>query len=321
MFFEVLNPLNIVIQQSVLCFVASLLILTGVGIIQCKYSGIPYISENAQIIMKKVLVVVFVWSLGRIIHGILYLIREKDLINKNSDLSGIDVNNTYPTIILMLDLVVTELICFIFVVDYSFFQTFLKEIDDFPKLSLLEPLTPVEFSQKKLDLSAQEENIHIEYELSSIEHKLGTLYKGTYLSQEVAIRRICIQRINHYIIERLEEDLISLSKILCPHFLMPIALSIRNNIIDIIYPFIPTGSLNLAIHSHYTKFTYMQKLKIAREIAFCIKAIHDFGKIHGHLTSHNILLDSNCTISINDLGLDHLKKYCAVTTGYCNKSA
>lgn len=321
MFCGVLRPLDIVIQHSVLCFFISVIVLTGVGVIQCKSSGIPFISEEAQLTMKKVLVVVFVWSLGRIVHGILYLIREQDLINEDSNLSGISVESPVPMIILICDLLVTEVLCFIFVVDYSFFKIFLKEIDDFPKVPLMEPLTPLEFSQPKLNLYAKDSEITLDHALSSLPHKLGVLYKGEYLSREAVIRKIVIPRLNAYIIEKLYEDLNILSTVICPHFLAPLALLIHNDTIEIVYPYIPAGSLYTLLENNYQNVSYMQKLKIAREIAFCFKVFHDLGLVHGHLTSHNILVDSYSTALVTDLGLDHLKKYCGITAGYINKSS
>ena len=321
MFCGVLNPLDIVIQHSVLCFFISVIVLTAMAVVQCKASGIPYISEKAQVAMKKVLTVVLVWSLGRIIHGVLYLIRERDLIDQNSDLSGISVDNPVPTIILICDLLVTEVLCCIFVVDYSFFQIFLKEIDDFPTVPLIEPLTPVNFSQPKLNLNVTVEELTIERELSTKTHKLGAVFLGVYALQEVAIRKLCLPRINSYLIEKLYEDLNSLTNILCPHYLMPTGLLIQSDIIEIIYPYIPTGSLYAALHSNVQRLSYVQRLMIARETAFCFKVFHDMGRVHGHLTSHNVLIDCHFNAIVTDLGLDHLKKYCGITTGYINKSA
>ena len=242
-----------------------------------------------------------------------------DFIRESSDVSGISVDDPVPTIILIIDLMITEILCFIFVVDYSFFQIFLKMIDDFPKVPLLANLETVQC--KDINLYALESDIVLDYPISSNPNKLGILYKGEYKLRNAAIRRLELIKVNNYIKEKLYEEMGSLNLIICPHFLAPLALSIRNDYIDIVYPFIQTGSLNSAILSNYSKFSYILKIKIAREVAFCIKTFHDANKVHGHLTSHNILLNSQNDALVTDLGLNHLKKYCGIATGYINKSS
>jgi serine/threonine protein kinase len=321
LFCGLLSELDIIIQHSALCFFISLIVLISIGIVQFKYSGIPYISNDAQLIMKKVLIVVFVWSIGRIVHGILYLIREKDLITESKDLSGITVSNPVPTIILIFDLLITEILCFMFVVDYSFFRIFLKEIDDFPKVPLLDRVGEEDYERPVMNLEATEAEIVVEKEIPSGLHKLGKCYIGKYLNRPATIRRLHLPRVNNYIIEKLHEDLNMLSTIFCPHYAPPLALSIRNETIDIVYPCFPKGSLRDLLNNSFLSSSYIKLLKIGREIAFCMKIFHDFGKVHGHLTSYNVLLDPEDTVFISDLGLDHLKKYCSITADYRNKSA
>ena len=159
-----------------------------------------------------------------------------DFIRESSDVSGISVDDPVPTIILIIDLMITEILCFIFVVDYSFFQIFLKMIDDFPKVPLLANLETVQC--KDINLYALESDIVLDYPISSNPNKLGILFKGEYKLRNAAIRRLELIKVNNYIKEKLYEEMGSLNLIICPHFLAPLALSIRNDYIDIVYPFI-----------------------------------------------------------------------------------
>jgi serine/threonine protein kinase len=316
---SVLSIEDIVMQHSILCFVLTFIVIIIVTINICKYSGVPYKNEESRIIMRKVMNVIFIWTLGRIIHGVLYLIRIDDLTDESLNLGNIQDPSLVPTITFIFDLFSTEIICFIFVVDYSFFRIFLNEVTDFHKTDLVENLGPMDVYQSQLNLYAELEDIEIKDNISDKPQKLGCVYKGTYCLRPAAIRRITLPKANKYISERLYEDINDLSVIICPHFLTPIGLSIRNNIIDIIYP-LASKSLHDLIENEYNALSHLKKLEISREISFCIKVFHDQDKVHGHITSYNILIN-NDTVLVTDLGLDHLKKYLGLTCGYVNKSS
>lgn len=318
-FFKKIRPIDVVIQHSVLCFFVSLIVLVSIVIVQIKYSGIPYISDKAQKVMKRVLVVVVVWSFGRIAHGIMYLIREKTYLEESSNLGGTDSDSLSSTVILIFDLLINEIICFLAVNEFSFFEIFSSEFDDYPKLPLIEPLTPLNLTTPKMDLFIKESDLTIEEEFSVDPHKLGKLYRGYYRNNEVLIRKIYLQRLNNYVKENIYEDLANLSSICCPHYLTPLGVSIHGENIDLVIPYLRYGSLFEALRNN--RLVYIEKLRISREIAFCLKIFHDLDQVHGHLTSFNILLDSSDTVCISDLGLVHLKKFCGITSGYVNKSA
>jgi serine/threonine protein kinase len=313
------NPFDLVIQHSALNFSVSLIVLISIGAAQIKYSGIPYISEKAQKLMKKVLSVILAWSFGIIIHGILYLIREENLLSQSSNLSGTESGNSVTTVIFIFDLLVTEVICFIFVNEFSFFEIFSLEIDDFPRLPLIEPLTPVDYAAPKMDLNIRVEDLVFKEEFSGDRNKMGTLFIGLFKDQEVLIRKLHLSRINNYVTEKIYEDLASLSSICCPHFSSPLGVCIHGEYVEIVLSYFKQGSLFHNLHKK--RITYNEKLKIAREIAFCVKIIHNMEQVHGHLTSLNVMLDGANRAYVTDLGLAHLKKFCAITSGYCNKSA
>ena len=49
--------------------------------------------------------------------------------------------------------------------------------------------------------------------------------------------------------------------------------------------------------------------------------MHSLGKVHGHLTSHNIVINSNDRVFITDFGMGKIKKYAGIVCGYSNKTA
>ena len=318
-FLDLVEPFDLVIQHSVLGFLVSLLVLISIGATQVKYSGIPYISDRAQVIMRRVLTVVIAWSLGIIVHGILYLIREENLLKNSADLNATETDNPVTSVILISDLLITEVICFVFVNEHSFFEIFSQEIDDFPVLPLVEPLSPLDYTVPKMELNVRPDEIYVENELSNLPNKLGKLLVARYKGVEVVVRRVNLHRVNNYVIENVYGDLSVLSSICCPHYSQPLGVCVNGESLDILMPFFRYGSLFSNLQKKH--LNYVDKLRIAREIAFCFKIFHAMGQVHGHLTSNNVFIDSAYRAVVSDLGLGHLKKYCGITSKYINKTA
>mmetsp|Transcript_23172 Transcript_23172/g.22947 ORF Transcript_23172/g.22947 Transcript_23172/m.22947 type:complete len:91 (+) Transcript_23172:21-293(+) len=59
---------------------------------------------------------------------------------------------------------------------------------------------------------------------------------------------------------------------------------------------------------------------MALELAACLETVHAQGKVHGHLSSENILLNDEGVALISDLGFQKMKKYAGIIFGYTNKS-
>ena len=64
-----------------------------------------------------------------------------------------------------------------------------------------------------------------------------------------------------------------------------------------------------------------KKLGIMMQIARAFEHIHCTGRVHGHLTSENILVNENEHVFVSDLGMNKIKKYAGIVSGYSNKSA
>ena len=102
--------------------------------------------------------------------------------------------------------------------------------------------------------------------------------------------------------------------------------SIYNHELYLIFEDYSNGSLNSLIHRNNEKngiLSFQFKIKLASQIAESMKALHELNPsiIHGHLTSKNILFDKDFFPKISDLLFNDLKKYCAISLGYTNKSA
>jgi serine/threonine protein kinase len=90
--------------------------------------------------------------------------------------------------------------------------------------------------------------------------------------------------------------------------------------VGIIYPYFKSGSLFKLLHESNIYLSLSQKLEILQKIAETLEDIHSLGRFHGHLTSHNILMDENISPIISDLGFHKMKKYAGVMYSYSYKS-
>lgn len=150
---------------------------------------------------------------------------------------------------------------------------------------------------------------------------LGTLHKGFYSGHQILVKRIKYSKIGKFVLDQLLQEVIDIKRLQGSYILPLIGISLSDSQIDIITPYIPNGSLFSALHQLNSFFTHRDKLRIAREIAFAMKNLHYQRKVHGHLTSHNVLFGKNNKVLISDAGLDYFRKYAGLVLGYSNKSA
>ena len=307
----------IVFQQCAWSVIASTVVIYVVISLQVKYSGVPFKNSSEAKIMKKVNFVSFTWSFSRIFHVILFLVREVALSNPD-DLDEIS-DSTGFLIVAICDFVITELLCYYLVLNKNFMKTFNARKSEDVHIPLV-TRTPKEnvFLEIK-DEQTEDLNLIVNEEFSKQKAKLGSLYSGVLNDKAVVIRRIILKRVSPYVLEQLQNEVENLKNIQNPYLLHNLKVVIKKPTVDIITPLASGGSLFAAIHERKYKFSVNEKLKIAKDIAMSLKITHEQGRIHGHLTSHNIFLENN-SILLGDLGLEHLKKYVGLLEGYCNKS-
>lgn len=95
-----------------------------------KFSGRPYYGDNYKYQIRKILIIVIIWSVSRFVSGILGLVVSgnfieniiKDFTNKSNDM-------LYSVSILVYFLV-TEYIPDFFALDFSFMMTYIKKLDN-----------------------------------------------------------------------------------------------------------------------------------------------------------------------------------------------
>jgi hypothetical protein len=320
MFLGVVSNNFISIQQGIISFLASLAVAAGLVTVQVKYSGLPFKTVQAGKYMKTVIFITCVWTLGRITHGVIYLIMTGSLTGGKLSSFGDVVADTKTIVLIIVDLLVTELVCYYFVLDYSFFRIFVDNFVDEPGHTFL--------VKDGISMQVELESSNDVFEvvdgknllISDGKGKLGAVYFLGH-EQEKVVRKISLSRINKYVLENLKNDIDELKKLSVPQIALYSDCNIYNTEIELIMEYFPIGSLFKVIHKESYSLPVSKKLLILLKISSAMKFLHSSNKCHGHLSSHNILLKFDFEPYIADLGLEHFKKYCGLINSYSNKSA
>ena len=312
----------IVLILSIWSLLTSGIVIAGVIIVQVKYSGLPFKTVQSGKYLKTVLFVTFVWTIARITHGVLYLIREDSF--RSSKSSGIDemFDSTETIILIIVDLLLTEVLCYYFILDYSFFRIFLSDVINDSHISagfMTQGISMHEEFEAMSDF--HEISMESREILSQQKGKLGILSIADTDKSKVVIRTISLQRVNKYVLENLQVDIEEINKLQIHHLVSILNCNIQKTEVDLFMPYFDLGSLYFLIHVTKYRFSTIKKLEIAQKIAKIFSRIHAAKRSHGHLTSHNILMGKGYEPYVSDLGLEHLKKFCGLVIGYTNKSA
>ena len=306
----------IVYQQCGWCVIASAAVIYAVVYLQFKYSGAPFKDSNEAKVMKRVNFVSLMWSFARIVHIICFWVREVALKDPD-DLNEIS-DNTGFLIVAVCDFVVTELLCYYLVLNRLFLKTFIPRKSNDVSIPLVSRNARESVFLEIKDEQPEDLNLVVNQEIFKQKGKLGSLYQGVFNHKSVVIRRILLKRVSPYVIEQLQQEVESLRGISNPYILQNIKVVIKKPTLDIIMP-LAAGSLFNALHVKQQSLTDKEKIRISKDIALSMRLTHGQGRVHGHLSSHNIFLEPN-SVLVADLGLEHLKKYVGLLEGYCNKN-
>ncbi|KAM3135927.1 hypothetical protein pb186bvf_011917 [Paramecium bursaria] len=149
------------------------------------------------------------------------------------------------------------------------------------------------------------------------------LTNNRYSGKLFICRRIPANRLSQYLIEEINQDIQSYRKLVCPYLIQIKAIHIDPDYIYFFLPYFDHQSLGQIILSQNndgqqidleTKFTFL------KNICSGMQYLHDNNICHGQLKSNNILISKNNQARIVDFGLNALKKFVSLTTGYTTKS-
>lgn len=206
-----------------------------------KFSGRPYINDKLKFQNRKIFLIVIVWSLARIVTGILGLASGGFFRSIIIDFN-INSENVAYSVKILVYFIISEFIPDLFALDYSLMMTYLKQDEVIDDNTSSESIDLKENDNGMKTISSNSPDSHnnniainigggstsqninkrkktltdimIKFSdinfLETIYHKkngLGTIYKAMYLNKEVMCRVIKFDRLSRYDLEGISKDM------------------------------------------------------------------------------------------------------------------
>ncbi|CAG9311989.1 unnamed protein product [Blepharisma stoltei] len=333
---NIITETNISTEIGLVNFILPVFVIGSMIYLQIKYSGMPARSLIWKSRLKKINCVTIFWSIARFAGGVDNILAEysEPSISSNITNRTDHAMDTAAAALMILSLIISEVICMILVLDFSFIGIFLfSEEDD--QQSLMDRSPSVQqtrssgsserddyttFSMIITNMMMTMDDLEIKEEMPSRKNGFGKLYKASYKGMPVVLRKIIFKRLSGYVLEEFTAEIDSYQNLVSNKIIPIVGVILDLPTVGIVSPYINGGSLYKALHVEKAGFTKQEKYHIALELASCLETVHAQGKVHGHLSSENILLNDEGVALISDLGFQKMKKYAGIIFGYTNKS-
>ncbi|TYI88752.1 hypothetical protein E1A91_D03G005100v1 [Gossypium mustelinum] len=152
-----------------------------------------------------------------------------------------------------------------------------------------------------------------------IEHKIasgsyGDLYRGTYYSQEVAIKVLKPERVTGELLREFSQEVFIMRKIRHKNVVQFIGACTRAPNPCIVTEFMARGSLYDYLHQQRGVFKLPSLLKVALDVSKGINYLHQNNIIHRDLKTANLLMDENQVVKVADFGVARVQAQSGVMT-------
>ena len=320
-----INGNDIDTEFTVVNLLSGTFVLVFLMYLYSKYSETPYKSKNDGNNLQITSRILLIWTLGRYFKGFLGLLQlqSAELL---SYLSNPQSSTVGGAIIFIGQNIISEIICFIIVLDYRFIDIFLSQeranlIPNEEKSSeiITTEQDSVEIITEDYKLFYDNKDVVIIENMKGKHKGLGELFYGKFKNKEIIYRKIKFPRISEYVLEDIKKDIENLKEKNCETLNQFYGAVINSSEIGLIIAKAPR-SLYMLIHEEKTIFSIDEKLNLIRDIALVLKNLHEAMLYHGHLSSRNILLFDKYKPAIADFGCPALKKTAADMLKYSNKS-
>ncbi|KAH9624282.1 hypothetical protein KSS87_004140 [Heliosperma pusillum] len=142
----------------------------------------------------------------------------------------------------------------------------------------------------------------------------GDLYKGTYCSQDVAIKVLKAERINTDLQKEFAQEVFIMRKVRHKNVVQFIGACTKPPSLCIVTEFMSGGSIYDYLHKHKGIFKLPSVLKVAIDISKGMNYLHQNNIIHRDLKAANLLMDENEVVKVADFGVARVKSQSGVMT-------
>lgn len=142
----------------------------------------------------------------------------------------------------------------------------------------------------------------------------GDLYKGTYCSQEVAIKVLKPERIDSDMLREFSQEVFIMRKIRHKNVVQFIGACTEPTKLCIVTEFMARGSIYNFLHKQNGSFKLPLLLKMAIDISKGMSYLHQNNIIHRDLKTANLLMDEHEVVKVADFGVARVQTQSGVMT-------
>ncbi|GAB2291902.1 Serine/threonine-protein kinase sty46, variant 2 [Dionaea muscipula] len=142
----------------------------------------------------------------------------------------------------------------------------------------------------------------------------GDLYKGTYCSQEVAIKVLKPERLNADLQKEFAQEVFIMRKVRHKNVVQFIGACTKPPSLCIITEFMSGGSVYDYLHKQKGTFKLPSLLKVAIDVSKGMNYLHQNNIVHRDLKAANLLMDENEVVKVADFGVARVKAQTGVMT-------
>ncbi|XP_008781231.1 serine/threonine-protein kinase STY46-like isoform X2 [Phoenix dactylifera] len=142
----------------------------------------------------------------------------------------------------------------------------------------------------------------------------GDLYRGTYCSQDVAIKVLKPERTNADMLREFAQEVYIMRKVRHKNVVQFIGACTRPPSVCIVTEFMSGGSVYDFLHKQKGVFKLPALLRVAIDISKGMNYLHQNNIIHRDLKAANLLMDENEVVKVADFGVARVKSQSGVMT-------
>ncbi|KAF7829015.1 serine/threonine-protein kinase STY17 isoform X1 [Senna tora] len=142
----------------------------------------------------------------------------------------------------------------------------------------------------------------------------GDLYRGTYCSQDVAIKVLKPDRINTEMLREFAQEVYIMRKIRHKNVVQFIGACTQPPNLCIVTEFMSRGSVYDFLHKQRGEFKLPSLLKVAIDVSKGMNYLHQNNIIHRDLKTANLLMDENEVVKVADFGVARVQSQSGVMT-------
>ncbi|KAK9284896.1 hypothetical protein L1049_024077 [Liquidambar formosana] len=142
----------------------------------------------------------------------------------------------------------------------------------------------------------------------------GDLYRGTYYSQEVAIKVLKPERVSADMLREFSQEVYIMRKIRHKNVVQFIGACTQPPSLCIVTEFMSRGSVYDFLHKQRGVFKLPPLLKVAIDVSKGMNYLHQNNIVHRDLKTANLLMDENEVVKVADFGVSRVQAQSGVMT-------